>query len=687
MNQNKKLPPPIIEGTLPAFYGTELTVPFVMNKAVSINEFDSFEVKIKSALNNAPIKINNAPIETGTIVLYQDLNKVIFDIGANLVVGRYYKIQMAYRSGNIVGYYSDIGIAKYTTEPEVFIENLNKDTINSHIYNYIGKYSQINGDATEKVHSYCFNLYQDNDLIKTTDWILHNSNLDENGYESFDLFNLEEDLDLDKIYYIEYKIKTNNNLMVSSGKYPIKQKVLYASDQLINILPILNYENGYIELNFKSDKPLIGDFIISKSDASSDFKKWHDIYTLNLRKDSINNFSFKDFDVAYNQTYKYAIAQTNKYNLLTEKQISEPITVLFEDMFLFDGEKQLKIRFNPKVSSFKNYILETKVDTIGSKYPFFFRNGSVKYKEFPINGLISCLMDEEQLFMENESISTNLIDSNIYQEKEFKLKVLEWLSNGQSKLFKSPTEGNYIVYLMNINLTPIDTLGRMLHSFSCNAYEIADYTDKGMRDQGILKIQNYSSNLLTFETISLKGLEGNILPREAHILYFDGLTNGMKLSIDNKEIIIENSGIYQFSSFDKAIKTISLLEGEWGENSQLTYGYYKDDKSDFDNIIAVEGQDLEKEYEGEIDIYQDLNTSNTSVSFLNSARFSIKSDASSEEYKDYDIKFGDNVVINLKDLKTKEYYIENIKIKGLSIGKEIIAKINYYQHNLTRSGG
>ena len=680
MNQNKKLPPPIIEGTLPAFYGTELTVPFVMNKAVSINEFDSFEVKIKSALNNALIK-------TETVILYQDLNKVIFNISADLVIGRYYKIQMAYRSGDIVGYYSDIGIAKYTTEPEVFIENLNKDTINPHVYNYIGKYSQINGDATEKVHSYCFNLYQDNDLIKTTDWILHNSNLDENGYESFDLFNLEEDLDLDKIYYIEYKIKTNNNLMVSSGKYPIKQKVLYASDQLINILPILNYENGYIELNFKSDKPLIGDFIISKSDASSDFKKWHDIYTLNLRKDSINNFSFKDFDVAYNQTYKYAIAQTNKYNLLTEKQISEPITVLFEDMFLFDGEKQLKIRFNPKVSSFKNYILETKVDTIGSKYPFFFRNGSVKYKEFPINGLISCLMDEEQLFVENEFVSTNLIDSNIYQEKEFKLKVLEWLSNGQSKLFKSPVEGNYIVYLMNVNLTPIDTLGRMLHSFSCNAYEIADYTDDGMRDQGILKIQNYTPNLLTFETISLKDLKGNILPREAHILYFDGLTNGIKLSIDNKEIIIGSSGIYQFSSFDKAIKTISLLEGEWGDNAQLTYGYYKDDKSDFDNIIAIEGQDLEKEYEGEVDIYQDLNTSNTSVSFLNAAKFSIKSDASSEEYKDYDIKFGDNVVINLKDLKTKEYYIENIKIKGLSIGKEIIAKINYYQHNLTRNGG
>ena len=27
------------------------------------------------------------------------------------------------------------------------------------------------------------------------------------------------------------------------------------------------------------------------------------------------------------------------------------------------------------------------------------------------------------------------------------------------------------------------------------------------------------------------------------------------------------------------------------------------------------------------------------------------------------------LIFNLKDLKTKEYYVENIKIKGLSIGK------------------
>ena len=42
--------------------------------------------------------------------------------------------------------------------------------------------------------------------------------------------------------------------------------------------------------------------------------------------------------------------------------------------------------------------MESKVDTIGSKHPFIFRNGNVGYKEFSISGLISLQMDEENLF-------------------------------------------------------------------------------------------------------------------------------------------------------------------------------------------------------------------------------------------------------------------------------------------------
>jgi hypothetical protein len=58
-------------------------------------------------------------------------------------------------------------------------------------------------------------------------------------------------------------------------------------------------------------------------------------------------------------------------------------------MFLFDGKRQLCVRFNPKVATYKRDLQENKVETIGSKYPYIMRNGNVNYKEFSIAGLIS----------------------------------------------------------------------------------------------------------------------------------------------------------------------------------------------------------------------------------------------------------------------------------------------------------
>ena len=70
----------------------------------------------------------------------------------------------------------------------------------------------------------------------------------------------------------------------------------------------------------------------------------------------------------------------------------------------------------------------------------------------------------------------NFTGYNMFAERKFKLKVLDWLNDGKLKLFKSPAEGNYLVCLMNISLTPEDKLGRMIHNFSCTAYEIQEYT-------------------------------------------------------------------------------------------------------------------------------------------------------------------------------------------------------------------
>jgi len=84
--------------------------------------------------------------------------------------------------------------------------------------------------------------------------------------------------------------------------------------------------------------------------------------------------------------------------------------------------------------------------------------------------------------------SLNLISNNIKAERLFKMKLLDWLGNGEIKLFKSPSEGNYLVRLMNISLSPEDKLNRMLHTFSCTAYEAKEFNFENLEELGFINI-------------------------------------------------------------------------------------------------------------------------------------------------------------------------------------------------------
>ena len=73
---------------------------------------------------------------------------------------------------------------------------------------------------------------------------------------------------------------------------------------------------------------------------------------------------------------------------------------------------------------------------------------------------------------DNFSVSNDLTHENFYNERKFKEEVLKWLTNGKPKLFRSPSEGNYVIRLLNTSLAPQEQLGRMLHTFSSTGYEM-----------------------------------------------------------------------------------------------------------------------------------------------------------------------------------------------------------------------
>lgn len=647
--QNKKLYPPVIEGTIPAFYGTVLTVPFAMNKAVALNEVGGFSIKIKTVQSNTYIGY-----ATTDLMNYENIpNEIKFDISeaqSKFNIGQYYKIQMAYKDKNgNVGFYSTVGVAKYTDKPVVSIENLSDTELNIHSQSYIGKYKQEK-DTTEKVYKYCFSLYDIGmNLISTSGWKLHNSNEDEFAYESIDSYYIDKDLNNNEKYYLQYEVITNNKMLVSSPLYTIIKSLSIDPPVKLKIIPQNDYNNGIITLDLEGEidndtgieHAVTGSFVITRSDEKNKYQTWNEIMRFSLHGQQPSRTLWKDFTVEQGVHYQYALQQYNANGLTSDRIVSSIVYADFEDSYLYDGERQLKIKFNPKVSNFKNTIMEAKIDTIGSQYPYIFRNGNVKYKEFPISGLISYYMDENNLFEDFEYERTiDLTSKNLSQEREFKLKVMEWLNNGEVKLFRSPGEGNYIVSLMNVNLTPLDTLGRMLHNFSCNAYEIAECDFKNLSSYGFIKTENPTDKQIRWETVDIGKFAPltNLLNYEAVALKFEGLIPGDIIYIDDNRtrdgivyqeghssgfyitIGITGSYVVELQS-DVLIKNVQMLNRTVHQGS-LTYAYYSKLIDTFDLVSSFLSKEIPLEqFIGETDIISYINNTKDELQNILYAHF------------------------------------------------------------------
>ena len=631
---------------------------------------------ITEKLNPNP-NVNVAGVQNEGYAISKDLTEgtCIFQINKEynpdvveaLHIGQHYKIQLAFVDLNgIIGYWSNVATIKCVAEPALSIANYDETDANPFTNVIVGCYEQNTntGDSSEKVYSYQFQLWDKNGTIIDDSGIcLHDSSQDTSSSSSTDIFYCYKELNNNTIYYLRYSVTTINGLKANSPTYciiiaesldmqqPLTLTIVngleedYWTDKKVNRgFAWAPWEEGVIRIN--ADIPsataadqthttlVTGNYVLLRSSSKDNFGSWQEIRRFRFAEEEPYDKIIYDFTVEQGITYRYALQQYNragfyskkvygykvdKYNSIIYNQNGDPVyadvIADFEDMFLYDGDKQLKIKFNPKVNSFKNDLQEQKIDTIGSKHPFIFRNGNICYKEFPISGLISFQTDEAKFFMDdndyaqmglsrfeadfrrgspavstnityqqisydnfpsresyieplyvlsttaqeftghentadesafydevekksykpllkyedalyakNHNISlfkqvtstqaqatgtqskTNLTSENIMSERYFKLKVLDWLTDGKPKLFRSPTEGNYIVRLLNVSLTPKTELGRMIHEFTCTAYEIADFNYDSLVDLGLLNIAHLSTTENQWYSQNIKDL-------------------------------------------------------------------------------------------------------------------------------------------------------------------------------------
>lgn len=541
---NNNLYPPIVKTYMPAFVtnsdNTEETTckvyfslsPYnkstdIANVQVTVRDQNSNKSMLKRADYPSEVKITSLQEDTSRTVdrFYIEIPEA--DIQGGWQINKYYRIQVRFTdleaeaiepgtikldtwlSANYEHFseWSTVCLVRAISTPTLEISGYDMDQqqivwslANTQI---LGKIVFEDEDETDVLKHYQIKLYE-----AETDILLSDSGIQySNNYNDLNSFNytLPYNFELDKQYYftVEYLTMANYSKMET-----FNFTVILGTEDILNanISATPDNENGRIVITLKRPStadPMFGTLVIRRSSSKTNFTIWEDLkyFTYTEAVTGIKE-TWYDCTIESDIWYKYCVQLINTEMQRGQvKELKTPVLASFEDMFLTVKDRQLKIKFNPQVSSFKRTIQESRTDTLGSQYPFIRRNGYMNYAQFPIGGLISFFIDEDQLFVTRDKLfgkqlnsyatynDTNRIDNynNIIYERKFRDEVIKFMYDGEAKLFRSPTEGNLVVKVMDVSLTPTTQLGRYLWSFSGTAYEIADTSAQSLQEMGILE--------------------------------------------------------------------------------------------------------------------------------------------------------------------------------------------------------
>ena len=567
--------PPIVASSMPAFNIAEgkVRIYFTLSNYNSIRTDDIQAVHVTCRRQSSNVNVLNQDTEIAQKIPQQGNTDKAFhryyveltndEIKGGFETDVLYKVQLRLSSipytesatipfytNNIENFsqWSTVCIIKAITAPQFYIDDFytgqapQQTDVNNYYYtlaDFVGIYKQNESSEvlkkwrlrllTQGYSSDSIDLIDEYTLVDS-DWVLNsanNYNVDDSTVIACSLpYELQDGVNYKLLFQIQTKNDYYNSLLYN----------FTCVSQLINKLSgdlntYINEEQGYIKLNFTSTQSYMGNLVIRRADSKNNFLKWEDIKFFESYDSP--NFVYYDFTAQSGMLYRYLVQKIDsrgrRGNPVYDQTYQQKTGTIaeWENAFLLEstgngdlkGTKQLKLKYDFQISSYKTNISESRTDTIGSKYPFIRRNGNMYYRSFPISGTITGYMDSVDLFTSEDQLYGDYVSYykqfrgqkdqwqtyvNQYDytyERKFREKVEQFLYNSKPKLYKSMQEGNIFIKLMEVSLTPKQQLGRLIYTFSATAYEIDEAEINTYNNYGLITIGNYNPNIFTTSVI------------------------------------------------------------------------------------------------------------------------------------------------------------------------------------------
>ena len=385
----------------------------------------------------------------------------------------------------------ELSIQSFTSS----LTNINPSTDTSIVGNLTFKKDSeddANRNEDEQLSWYQIKIYSNNKKIEyfSSDKIYSKNN--EIKYRLDTSF-----LTINTQYKIQIIYETNNGYTTSKF-YSIKIIKYSTVDNNVQCSKSIDEEKGTVTLNITwpgLNDTTSGYLVVRRASHKTNFSQWELLIAKNISE--LSELTVVDNTLESLTGYRYQI------QYITNSEMYPPVYVENNDIIhcdfygnLFsDSKKTLKISFNFQLTNQTNAVNRTKIDTLGGQYPLFVQNAKLKYHTYTISGRIST-EDDGELFLPKQEVFGNKYYNYRYNpnttsphtsecqsiksnndwlyEREYRNAVEEWLNNGKPKLFRSMTEGNIVVMLDGISMTPDTVLGRRLYDFNATMYEIGD---------------------------------------------------------------------------------------------------------------------------------------------------------------------------------------------------------------------
>ena len=383
---------------------------------------------------------------------------------------------------NVLGMseWSTISIIKTLSPFDSYIQNFNKGVVNNistTVYTFVGMTNLYNSNPKETIKSTRFVLFDfKGNQLEDSGAIIQPESQKLYNYHTFNKV-----LDPDTTYQVLFEVSTSSgytqsqlydfavvledrditySIELNENYYGMSSEEISLTKTMVRLVV---KDAAYSDENLKPNT-----YLIRRASSKDNFETWIDLAELRCAIGTSELYAtYNDIMVESGITYKYTVQpkMLNSSRLVVSDSVEA--TPVYEHTWLLgQNNAYLSIGFNLNLSNFKTVIKEAKIETIGSQYPFFVRNGDIKYREFSLSGLICQNMDA------TNSLRIGEYENRHIQERMFRDSLHELLLDGRPKLFKSETEGLILVYLSNVSLTPNNVLGRMLYDFSMTATEI-----------------------------------------------------------------------------------------------------------------------------------------------------------------------------------------------------------------------